>query len=73
MGSLKENVARIIRESGASDHELAQVFRVNRSNVCRWRNGVSAPSGARLVAFIAWAKTDLDQLVFGSPSSRTTA
>lgn len=68
---MRENVARLIRESGVGDQELAHVFGVNRSNVCRWRAGKSAPSGARLVAFLAWSETDLHQLAYGTPAPRS--
>lgn len=73
MDRLKVNVSRLIRESGAGDQELAHVFGVNRSNVCRWRAGKSAPSGARLVAFLEWSATDLHQLAYGNPSPRSHA
>jgi len=73
MDRLRANVSRLIRESGAGDQELAHVFGVNRSNVCRWRAGKSAPSGDRLVAFLAWSATDLHQLAYGNPSPRSQA
>jgi len=73
MDRLRENVSRLIRESGAGDQELARVFGVNRSNICRWRAGKSAPSGARLVAFLEWADTDLHMLTFGNPAARSQA
>ena len=66
MENLRRNVARIIVASGETDQALSKLFNVNRSNVYRWRTGVSAPIGANMVAFLVWSKTDLHTLTYGN-------
>lgn len=66
--TLRGNVRRIILESGWTDEQISRVVGVDRSNVCRWRNGVRLPKEANLLRFCAWSGCAPAELTFGAPA-----